>query len=231
MKKPGIYDNGHDKIKIRDNIFLKKTMRLPEDWDEKIFVSWDSIIPEDRAFIEACKYYATFQDRPDSTFLLSKRGSVDPSRGTIKGSLQEDSFYQVYANNLNYLRELAQKKGKNMEWQAEVMDLAVQYQFQAAHRFLEDFSTVLDHNNIIRILPTFSKNSEPNITKYRKDILEAWNNMNKINKQTSAKLLPVEFYSDFDEIFYKKSAEEMMKIYSMPIFGENPDGYEDGPEL
>lgn len=55
--------------------------------------------------------------------------------------------------------------------------------------------------------------------------------MNKITKKASAKVLPVEMYSDFGEIFYRKSTDEMLKIYSMPMFGENPDGHDDGPEL
>ena len=230
-EKPGTNNDGHKEYKIRDSIFLADSIRYPEDDTDKIFVSWDSIIPEDRTFIEECKYYATFREKPNPTFVLSKRGSIDPARGTIKTSLQEESYYKAYEDNLNYLQKLARERGKDLEWQAEVIDLSVQYPLQANQRFFDDFSKMLEYNNIIRILPTFSRESENNITEYRKAILDAWNNMNKITKKVSAKVLPVEMYSDFGEIFYKKSTDEMLKIYSMPIFGENPDGHDDGPEL
>ncbi len=238
---PGIHNNGHDDYKIRDSRFLAQVLRYPEDDTDRIFVSWDSIIPEDRGFIEACKHYARFTDKPDDpAFPLTRRGSIDPATGNIKDSIQEESYYTTYQNNLNYLSNLM-KKGK--DWQGEAMDLVVQYTLDADERFFNDFTKMLNNNGIVSIMPCFSDiQTSPNIEKYRRDLLEIWKNRNEMRRKSgfrncdeysAANVLDVQKYSDFGEILYAKSLDEVMKIYSMPDFIEVEDkkSYSDGPEM
>ncbi len=238
---PGTHNNGHDDYKIRDSRFLVQVLRYPEDDTDRIFVSWDSIIPEDRAFIEACKYYARFTDKPnDPDFPLTRRGSVDPATGNIKDSIQEESYYTTYQNNLKYLSSLMQK---GEDWQGEAMELVVQYTLDADERFFNDFTKMINNNGIVAIMPCFSDmQTSPNIEKYRRDLLEIWKNRNEMRRKSgfrnsdeysTANVLDVQKYSDFGEILYAKSVDEIMKIYSIPYFGETSDkkSYSDGPEM
>lgn len=238
---PGTHNYNHEEYKIRDSRFLVQEMRLPEDDTDRIFVSWDSIIPEDRSFIEACKHYAKFTERPNNPlFPLSRKGSTNPEEGTIKDSVQEESYFATYENNLTYLQNLMQM-GK--DWQGEAIELGTQYTFAANERFFDDFTRILNYNGIVAILPCFSEQqASSDITRYRMDLLEAWKNRNEVRKQSgfrkvdefsAANVLKSETYSDFGEILYVKSTDEIMKIYSMPFFGESngSSSHDDGPEL
>lgn len=238
---PGTHSDGHKEYKIRDSRFLAAPMIHPEDDTDRIFVSWDSIIPEDRAFIEQCKHYARFTEKPeDPLFGIQRRGSTDPADGTLKDSVQEASYYETFERNFNYLYGLM-KKGE--DWYGEAMELGVQYPLDADERFFSDLVKLMNNNGIVAILPCFSKDREGlGITRYRRDMLEIWKNRNEMRRKSgfrrseeysAANVLDFETYSDFGEILYVKSSEEIMKIYSMPIFGEssdNPD-HDGGPEL
>lgn len=71
---PGTHSDGHKEYKIRDVRYLLDTLRYPEDDVDRIFISWDAIIPEDRSFIEACKHYAQFTEKPeDPRFPLQEK--------------------------------------------------------------------------------------------------------------------------------------------------------------
>lgn len=238
---PGTYNDGHKDYKIRDSRFLAQILRYPEDDTDRIFVSWDSIIPEDRGFIEACKYYSRFTDKPDDPlFPLSRKGNIDPATGNMKDSIQEESYYTTYQNNLNYLSSLM-KKGE--DWQGEAIELAMQYTLDANERFFNDFTKTLNNNGIVAIMPCFSNTqTSPNIEAYRRELLEAWKNRNEMRRKSgfrnadeysTVNVLDVQKYSDFGEILYSKSVDEIMKIYSMPYFGETSDkkDYDEGPEM
>ena len=234
---PGTHNDGHKEYKIRDSRFLVAPMRYPEDDTDRIFVSWDSIIPEDRAFIEQCKYYARFTEKPeDALFSISRRGSTDPADGTLKDSVQESSYYNTFERNLNYLYR-TMKKGE--DWYGEAMELAAQYSLDADERFFSDLVKLINNNGIVAILPCFAQDrAELPITRYRRDMLDIWKNRNEMRiksgfrecgEYSTAKVLDYETYTDFGEILYQKSVDEIMKIYSMPIFGEktnnsNPSG-------
>lgn len=231
---PGKHNNGHDDYKIQDCKFLVSEICSPDDFNsDKIFMSWEALIPEDRWFIEACKYYARLTEKPNLDFPLQKRGLSDPDKGTLKDSLQERCYYNVYKNNLEELTDIY-RRGE--EWQGLALDYAVQYPFDANQHFYNELSRLLENMGVVRVLPCFATNTEPNISRYRADILNAWNDQNKLRrKRIDIELLPFEQYSDFDEIFYVKSTDELMKIMSLPDFGNGSDeqSYEstDGPEL
>lgn len=238
---PGTHNYGHREYKIRDSRFLVQPMRYPEDDTDKIFVSWDSIIPEDRTFIEQCKYYAQFTEKPeDPLFSIARKGSVDPAEGTLKDSVQEESYFHVFDRNLNYLYKLMETGG---DWQTEAIELRTQYFLDANEQFFNDFTKLLNSNGIVAILPCFSEEkSRLDITRYRREMLDYWKSRNEIRRQSgfrrcdeysTADVLKFETYSDFGEILYAKSTEELMKIYSMPIWGESttPPNHGEGPEL
>lgn len=44
---------------VKDVYFLRSTMIDPDDDPERLFVTWDAVIPKDRTFIEKCHQYAT----------------------------------------------------------------------------------------------------------------------------------------------------------------------------
>ena len=211
---PGEYEH----YTVRDRNYLVAPMRNTEEDTDRIFVAWDSIIPEDRSFIEACKYYARLQEKPAPDFALKQKGSSDSRWGSIKGSLQEESFLTEYSNMINYLSRLnAQEK----DWQGEAMELSVQYQFDAMQRFYEDFSRIMNLNGVVRIMPCFSRNSEPNITAYRKQVLDCWQNANKFMRGNSSAAIVNDpmVYSNMGEV-YSKSTTELLNIMSMPYFFE-----------
>ncbi len=238
---PGDYD----KYWIKDRNYLISPIRIPEDDLERIFVCWDSIIPEDRSFIEMCKYYARFTEKPEPTFALSQTGATDIRSGTLKSSVQEQAYFDMYQRNIKYL-SMVKQKGEVVF--GEAMELAVQFPFDANQRFFEDFSRILNLNNIVTILPAYSINSEHNISDYRKQMLDAWQNANKFmepNVKSGAKVVSPMIYTPMGEKakigigipnfgdVYNKAGEELMKIYSMPIFGEVDDDKktEEGPEF
>lgn len=241
---PGLHNDGHKDYKIRDNRFLRSPNWYPEDLNsDKIFVSWDSIIPEDREFIELCKHYARFTEKPDSDFVLKQKGSIDPDSGTLKESMQEMCYYDRYKANLNYLSSLMQK---GEDWQGMAMDLAVQYVSDANSDFFKAFTNAINHNGVVMVLPCFSEEkADSPITGYRMQLFEAWKNMNEMMKKspiresseyTTAIIRKPHMYSDFGEVLYSKSSDELMEIYSMPIWGpEDPEDkkleYDDGPDL
>ena len=123
------------------------------------------------------------------------------------------------------------------------MGLVVQYTLDADERFFNDFTKMLNNNGIVSIMPCFSDiQTSPNIEKYRRDLLEIWKNRNEMRRKSgfrncdeysAANVLDVQKYSDFGEILYAKSLDEVMKIYSMPDFIEVEDkkSYSDGPEM
>lgn len=239
---PGKHNNGDDEYKIQDCKFLVSKMWYPEDLQsDKIFMTWEALIPEDRWFVEACEYYACFTDKPAPDFPIQKKGLTDPESGTLKDSLQERIYYSVYARNLN---DLIQMKQKGEDWEGMALEYAVQYPFDVHQNFFDELSRILENMGVVRILPCFSndKNDKaPDICRYRRDLLEAWNNQNKLNRKynigkfSSTELLPFELYSDFGEIFYVKSTDELMEIMSLPYF-DIPDDKtsheeDDGPEL
>lgn len=110
------------------------------------------------------------------------------------------------------------------------MEKSVQFQFDANETFFRDFSNLLELNGVVRILPAFSNKTHKPTAQYRASILEAWKNANKFmpnNRKAGAKVLTPMEYSDFGEV-YSRSIDEMLTIYSLPIFGES-DGEE--PEI
>ena len=222
---PGKHNNGDKEYKIQDYGFLVSEKLYNDDLEsDKIFMTWEALIPEDRWFIEACKYYARFTEKPIPTFPIQKRGLTDPATGTLKDSLQERAYYDTYQAILQQLSEM-NKNGE--DWQAMALEYTVQYTFDANQTFFNELSRRLNNNEIVRILPCFSNNAEPNISRYRAEMLNAWNEQNNLRKKqevtraATAELLPFETYSDFSEILYVKSTNELMKIYSMSIFSED----------
>lgn len=219
-EKPGKYERYH----IRDSKYLMCQYDSFES-EDIICASWDSIIPEDRSFIVACKEYAKFASKPAPDFVFSKRGSVDPEGGTIKESMQEESYFAEYQENLRYLTELCEA-GK--EWRIEAMELSSQYGVAATQRFFRDFSKMLCMNRIVSIMPSFSDKSDKNISSYRMQVLDAWKNANDVMRQnrSTAIVTPAFIYSDFMSEYSKHASEEMLKIIGRPYGSEVT-----GPEL
>lgn len=214
---------------VKDKNYLVSPMKAPEDEPERLFVCWDSVIPEDRAFIEACKYYARFTEMPDSKFAFLQRGAADLRGGTIKGSVQEGCYLETYTALLDYLREVKKSGG---DLYGEILEKAVQFPFDANERFYQEFSRLLNMNGVVRILPTYSTKTHKPTTNYRALTLDAWKNSNSFmpaNRKSGAQVLTPLVYSDFGDV-YKRSIDEMMKIYSLPIFGESDDEPE-GPDF
>lgn len=132
---------------------------------------------------------------------------------------------------------------KGEDWQSELMELRVQYGLSANERFFDDFTRLMHNNGIVAILPSFSEQQQAsNISRYRMELLEAWRNRNEIRRQSgfrsyeeysTARVLRPEIYSDFGQVLYVRSSEEIMKIYSMPYFGETDSNssHDDGLEI
>lgn len=86
---------------------------------------------------------------------------------------------------------------------------------------------------MIRFVKRYKKEIKINGWKIinRASILDAWKNANGFmpdERKAGAKVLTPLVYSDFGEV-YKRSIDEMMKIYSLPMFGESndePEGHE-----
>ncbi|MCX4365943.1 MAG: hypothetical protein OSJ70_09270 [Bacilli bacterium] len=202
---------------VKDVYFLRRPLIDPYDDPERLFVTWDAVIPKDRTFINGCEHYARTYEEMPSNFRLSQKGTVDPKKGTLKGSIQEDSFLCALDRNVERVRE-AYENGE--DYQAEAIDLAVQYPMQATSQFLSDFSTMLSTNGIVRILPAHREDADPELVRYRTELLNAWTNQNGLMRENKAeaKVIDPMVYKDFGEV-YSRSIDEMMKIYSLPIFG------------
>lgn len=209
----------HKGFCVKDSRYFKIPYIDPMEDSDRIFMCWDSVVPEDRAFIEALKYYARFTEMPEPDFILKQRGATDPATGTLKTSVQEESYYGLYEVMLERLRRI-QAEGKDV--MGEALDMSVQYPFEANSRFFMDFSKLLNNKGFIRILPTYSKNSESNITNYRAQLLAAWELQNRfLDEKSAAKVLSPMEYSDFNEVL-SRSRDELLEIYSLPIWGEVP---------
>ena len=119
---PGRHKILGKEYRVRDSRFLASDYMTMEDLNtDKIFVSWDSIIPEDREFIELCKHYAQFTESPKA--LAFRKGGVDFEEGdNIKTSLQEECYYDRYIKNLEYLSSVKQNGGVTgegrIDWQS-----------------------------------------------------------------------------------------------------------------
>ncbi|MDE5539698.1 MAG: hypothetical protein K2J20_04355 [Bacilli bacterium] len=216
-EKPGDYE----KYSVKDIYYLRSVMIDPQEDPERLFVCWDSIIPSDRSFIEACMRYGTFQDKMPVDFPLKQTGMTDGKHGTIKGSIQEESCLNAVRSNIQILRETAQKGG---DVKGEAMDLAVQFPMQATQWFIEAFSEMLNQKNVVRILLAHRSDVNPELVRYRMRLLEAWENHNGLmrEKASGAKLVEPMIYEDFGQL-YSRSGDEMMEIYSLPIFGETSE--------
>ena len=207
-----------ERFSIRDKNFLVSEMWDPDDTTDMLFVSFDALIPEDRTFIEQCKLYASFRAQPEVNFMLKQKGKTNPKYGTIHGSIQEQSYLNTYLDYVEQLK-IAQSQGEDV--QAEMLEDACQYQFVASANFFRDFSDILSKHGVVRILPAFKKDGDKNFNQYRMALLNAWAEQNKVmgdNKVYASLLGPIE-YTEFGQV-YCKSIDEMMKIMSLPIFGE-----------
>lgn len=211
----------YEHYSVKDVYFLRSTMIDPDDNPERLFVTWDAVIPKDRTFIDACHKYATNYEKTPVDFRLRQTGAIDSKHGNIKGSIQEQSFVNALDLNIELVKSAA---AKGEDYQAEAIELAAQYPMQATEQFLEDFSATLNNNGIVRILPAHSSNTDPEIVRYRTALLEAWQNQNRFmgDKASYAKLLQPMIYEEFGEV-YSRSSDEIMKIYSLPIFGESEE--------
>jgi hypothetical protein len=226
-EKPGDYG----KYRVKDSILFAKNT-IDYDDPDRILLCWDSVIPEDRAFIEACKYYAKFTDKPDIDFALSQKGSIDPNTGIIKTSIQEQSYLEMYKRDLQYLSIIG-KQGKNIP--KEAMKLTTKFHLDANQNFFEEFSRLLEQNQIARILPTYSIQTNSEITKYRMKMLESWENVNEtmqIGRASATVAEPImyatykdEEYPDFEEV-YKRAREQLFEMYSFPTYDESDDAQE-----
>ncbi|MDE6292771.1 MAG: hypothetical protein K2L98_03735 [Bacilli bacterium] len=211
----------YERHSVKDVYFLKDDYIDPDDNPDRLFVTWDAVIPQDRTFIEQCHKYATTYDEIPPDFILTKTGAVNPKEGNIKGSIQEESFLNAVYLNIERVRRAA---ANGEDYRAEAIDLAVQFPMQATQQFLEDFSAMLNRKSVVRILPAHSKDTDPETVRYRTNILNAWKNQNVFmrEKAASAGLLPPMIYEDFIEV-YSRSGTEYSKILALPIFGESKD--------
>ncbi len=216
-EKPGDYG----RYSIKDSKFLVSPIKDPEDDPERLFICWDSIIPEDRSFIEACKHYARTLEKPAPDFMLSQKGSTDSASGTIKGSVQEQAYLDRYLSNMDMLTRV---KAQGGDVYGEAIEIGMQYPLDANSYFFQEFSRLLNMNGVVRVLPTYSLNTEPNIARYRADMLEAWKMQNQYmgRNKAYAKVVSPMTYSDFGEV-YTRAGDELLTVYSLPIFGEERD--------
>ncbi len=208
-----------ERLTIRDKYFLVSEMWDPEDNTDMLFVSFDALIPEDRTFIKQCRYYASFRGQPAADFPLTQRGKTNPKYGTIRGSIQEQSYLNTYLRYVTHIKDI-QQIGEDA--QAEMLDLACQYPFLANANFFFDFSDILSKHGIVRILPAFKKGRNQDFVKYRQLLLKAWSEQNKFSgaHKAYASLLEPFCYDEFGEL-YSKASEELMNIMSLPVFGES----------
>lgn len=214
---PGNYE----RYSVKDIYYLRSEFIDPDDDPERVFVCWDAIIPEDRSFIEDCLCYGMAYAPMPADFRLRETGKTDGKHGSIKGSVQEDSYIRAFDNNIEILRATFQR---GEDYEGEARDLAVQFPLQAAQSFFETFSEMLNLKGVVRILVAHKSNVAPELLKHRTEFLEAWRIQNKfMGKSASrAKLLEPMIYNDFGEV-YSRSIDEMMEILSLPIFGEPDD--------
>lgn len=208
-----------ERLTIRDKNFLVSEMWDPEDNTDLLFVSFDALIPQDRTFIEQCKVYGSFRDKPATDFPLTQRGKTNPKYGTIHGSIQEESYLNTYFWFVERVKE-AQRKGEDVR--AEMLELAFQYQYYATAFFYRDFSNILQKNGVVRILPAFKKGGDKHFDNYRKTLLQGWVDQNEVFRKYRAytSLLEPFYYDNFAEL-YSKASDELMNIMSMPMFGES----------
>lgn len=213
-ERPGDYE----KYSVKDIYYLRDVMIDPQDDPDRLFVCWDAIIPQDRSFIEGCMHYGTTYDSMPVDFPLKQTGMTDGTHGTIKGSIQEDSYINAVLSNIQILRETAKSGG---DVRGEAMDLAVQLQLQATQAFLEAFSAMLNKKGVVRILVAHKNDVNAELLRYRMALLSAWENQNRFmgKNASGAKLVESMVYEDFGQV-YSRSIDEMMKIYSLPVFGE-----------
>lgn len=214
---PGVYEE----YSVKDSKYLISPDVNFYEEESIIYTSWDSIIPEDRSFIVACKKYARFEEKPPADFVFKKRGAIDPGGGTIRDSIQEESYLKEYRQNVDWLERL-HNEGK--DWQEEALELASQYSVAATQRFFEDFSQILSMNGIVSIIPCFSENSDTKTIEYRKAMLSSWRNADGYMKRRSSVVRLNDFstYSDFRDIF-KKACDEALTIIGMPYFFEEDE--------
>lgn len=221
---PGDYEHH----KVKDIYYLRQVMIDPDDNPDRLFVTWDAIIPKDKSFIEKCMHYASLCETIPPEFRLSQTGAIDSKHGNIKGSIQEDSFMKALDNNIAYLKSEAIRKNQNkkemdkddlVELRGLAMDLAVQYPFQANEQFFEDFSAILNSNGVVRILLAHKSDQDEKLIRERMALMTSWQSQNKLmrEKASSAELVEPMMYDEFGEV-YSRSGDEIMKVYSLPIF-------------
>ncbi len=207
---PGEYEH----YSIKDFYYLKEELENPYGYPERVFASWETIFPSDKTFLNFCHYYArTFEVIPPD-FFLQMKGIVDPQNGNIGKSLQEESFMKVLESNYERVRTQA-RRGE--DYRAEMMELVFQYAYQATQQVIDDFSSMLERKNIIRILPAHKKGIEEELKRERTMHLEAWQQYVKlVKKETYRDLVEPLDYDEFGEVI-SRSSKEMMKIYSLPF--------------
>lgn len=160
----------YEHYSVKDVYFLRSKMIDPDDDPERLFVTWEAVIPTDRTFIDTCYQSAREYKEMPIEMRLKQTGKIDSKHGNIKGSIQEDSFINVLDANIKRIRMSA---ANGEDAYAEALDLSVQYPMQATGQFLWDFSSTLNNNEVVRILPTHSSKTSPEIIQYRTFLLEA----------------------------------------------------------
>lgn len=207
----------YGRYSVKDANYLASDFCEQNDDSQKLFVTWDAIIPEDSEFLDRCAHYARTYEEIPADFAFCKKGKIDPKYGNIGKSIQEDSYLEALESGIAYLRSLA-AKGEDIQGMA--IDMAFEYPFRAMQRFLEDFSGVLNKHMVATVMPAVKNGTDPEVLRKRLMILEAWQNQDKFMRDamSGAIVTSLVSYDDFGEV-YSKADEEVIKIMSLPLFG------------
>lgn len=77
----------YEHYSVKDVYFLKSTMIDPDDDPERLFVTWEAVIPTDTTYIETCHQCSfEFKEMPIE-MRLKQTGTINPKNGNIKGSI------------------------------------------------------------------------------------------------------------------------------------------------
>ena len=186
----------HKKV-INGNDLLNDMMTESTEPD-MIFVDWETIIPSNiEPLQEMIAYSRTTQKIPAQIILDSGKN--------------QSIMKRVHMNRLLLIDKSQERP-------------CIDYPLQAMEDFLQLFSTTLEKNGVVSILPTFPNSDDESINKSRLKLIQAWKNKNEIDAKYKGKTLidvldPMS-YDEFGEI-YIKASNEMLNIISKPDWYES----------
>lgn len=205
-----IHDGSYEDMNLKKvevdehkNVISAIDLIMPEETEsianrDILYVNWETVVPQDIEYLQKLVQYST-TTHPLSEEML-REGLKQ--RDSIMKRAHEETFHAIQDERPSF-----------------------DYRFIAMDYFMRRLYDMMANQGIVKVLPCYSQNTEPDIRTARQRILNSFMSRNRMyaknGDETEIKIIePIE-YEKFGQV-YVKANDEMLKILSEPDWYDAP---------